>query len=99
MMKKAENKTEEKVVYTVECTRAKEIKEGCVAFDAKVNGVSIYGLFYREGVKDGKEYSFISFPAEKGKDKDGNEKYFNRVFFPIDEKLKDNIVGQLEKLI
>lgn len=88
---------ETNVTYEAEVTRAKEIKDGTVAFDMKVNGVTIYGCFYREYTsKEGKEGTMISLPSQKS-EKDG--KYYNHVFFPISKEMKDNIIAQLEKLV
>jgi len=93
---KGSKKNETKVTYEVEVTRAKEIKDGTVAFDMNVNGVSISGCFYREYTnKEGKEGSLISFPSEKGKD----DKYYNKAWFPISKEVKASIVSQLEALV
>lgn len=94
--KSADNTAAEKINYIVEVTRAKEIKEGRVVFDAKVNGISISGLSYQEyKTKDGAEGSLISMPSQKGKD--GN--YYNICWFPVSKELKENIVAQLENLL
>lgn len=88
---------ETNVTYEVEVTRAKEIKEGTVAFDMKVNGVTIYGCFYREYTsKEGKEGTMITLPSQKSAKDD---KYYNICFFPISKELKEEIVAQLEKLV
>jgi len=94
-MKKTE-KAAVNVDYTAEVTRAKEFDEGVVAFDMVVNGVTLYGCWYREYKnKKGEDGSLISFPSRKGKD----DKYYNDAWFPISAELKENIVGQLEKLV
>ena len=93
---KGSTKTTETVNnYDVKVTRAKEVKDGIVAFDMVVNGVTIYGCWYREGEKDGKEYQMISFPSQKGKD----DKYYNYCWFNIDDDLKSDIIAQLQKLV
>ena len=81
--------------YDVKVTRAKEFENGSVAFDMVVNGVTIYGCWYREGEKDGKEYEIINFPSQKGKD----DKYYNIAWFKIEDELKADIIAQLQKLV
>lgn len=98
MLGNSNNTTEVKAVeqsYAVKVTRVQAIKQDTYAFDLDVNGVKIYSMIYREGKKDGKEWSFISFPAKQGKD----NKYYNHVFFPISDALKAEIVKQMESLI
>lgn len=91
------NTNEEKTLnYDVKVTRAKEVKEGTVAFDMVVNGVTVYGCWYREGKdKNGKEYQIISFPSHKGAD----DKYYNYVWFKIEDDVKEDIIAQLQKLV
>lgn len=82
--------------YDVKVTRAKEVKEGIVAFDMVVNGVTIYGCWYREGKdKKGEEYRMISFPSHKGAD----DKYYNYTWFKIEDDVKEDIIAQLQKLV
>lgn len=98
----AENNEKVTCSYEVKVTRAKEVKEGRVLFDANVNGVNISGLAYVEYKNSkGEENTLISFPAQKGKNKDENGKdiYYNTVWFPISKELKANIIEQLEKLV
>lgn len=92
---KGSTKTQETSNYTAKVTRAKEVKEGQVVFDMVVNGITIYGCWYREGEKDGKEYHLISFPSQKGKD----DKYYNHVWFKISDELQADIIDQLQKLV
>lgn len=81
--------------YEVKVTRAKEVKEGSVAFDMEVNGITIYGCWYNEyKTKEGKDGTLISFPSYKNKDK-----YYNHVWFPISNELKADIIAQIEKLV
>lgn len=89
--KKTEEKKED-VTYNVEVTRAKDFtKEGgqrTISFDMKVNGITIYGMWYREYVKkEGGVGSMISFPSQKGND--GN--YYNHAWFPISKDLQTDI--------
>ena len=81
--------------YDVQVTRAKEVKEGSVAFDMEVNGITIYGCWYNEyKTKEGKDGTMISFPSYKNQDK-----YYNHVWFPISAELKADIIVQIEKLV
>ena len=88
--------TENSHNYEVEVKRAKEFPSGDIAIDLEVNGVTIYGCVYKSGTnKDGKEYSFVSFPSKKGSD----DKYYNHAWFKIDDDLLKDIESQIEKLI
>ena len=87
--------TETKVNYEVEVTRAKEFKDkNSIAFDMIVNGINIYGMWYREGIKDGKEWSMINFPSHGV---DG--KYYNYAWFPISRELKEDIIEKIKKVL
>lgn len=71
-------------------------KEGTVAFDMEVNGLKVYGCWYKEGTnKDGKEYQIINLPQEKGKDGE----YYSIVWFPMSKEVHENIIDQLQKLV
>lgn len=96
-MKGSQKKTNEaKREYDCVVTRAKEIKEGTVAFDMEVNGVKVYGCWYKEGTnKDGKEYQIVSLPQKKGKD----GVYYSIVWFPMSKEVKESIIAQLQKLV
>lgn len=97
-MKKADSKKEEtkKVVYTAKVLRAKEIKEGTIAFDMEVNGVKINGCFYREYTnKKGEEGVMISYPSRKG----SNDEYYDICWFPMSKELREDIIKQLEELV
>lgn len=87
----------ETVNYDVKVTRAKEIDEKTVVFDMIVNGVTIYGCWYREGTsaKTGKDYQMISFPSQKSND----GKYYNHCWFKIDDENQANIIDQLQKMV
>lgn len=93
---KGSTKKEDSLQYDVKVTRAKEVKEGQVVFDMVVNGITIYGCWYREGTsKKGKEYQMISFPSQKS----DNGNYYNHCWFKIDDDTQKNIVDQLQKLV
>lgn len=82
--------------YDVKVTRAKEVQEGQVVFDMVVNGITIYGCWYREGTsKKGEAYQMVSFPSQKASD----GKYYNHCWFKIEDDVKANIIEQLEKLV
>ena len=82
--------------YDVKVTRAKEVKEGQVVFDMVVNGITIYGCWYREGTsKKGEPYQMISFPSQKA----DNGKYYNHCWFKIEEDVQSDIIDQLQKLV
>ena len=94
-MKGSTKKTESQN-YDVKVTRAKELKEGQVVFDMVVNGITIYGCWYREGTsKKGDPYQIISFPSKKADD----GKYYNHCWFKIDEETQTDIIDQLQKLV
>lgn len=88
--------TAENVTFDIKVTRVKEIKENTYAFDMVVNGITIYGCYLNEGINaSGEEYSVINFPASKGKD----NKFYNHVYFKIDEKLHDEICEKIGALL
>lgn len=96
-MKGSQTKTkEDKRNFECVVTRAKEVKEGTVAFDMEVNGVKVYGCWYKEGTnKDGKEYQIVNLPQEKGKDGE----YYSIVWFPMSKEVREDIIDQLQKLV
>lgn len=86
----------EKTEYKIEVVRAYEFDDEHVAFDMVVNGITIYGCNWIEGTnKKGELYEFVAFPSKKGKD----DKYYNHVWFAIDDELLDEIGTQIEKLL
>lgn len=94
--KTAEATTPATEIKEAKVLRAHEFENGNVSFNMEVNGIQIYNCMYLEGTtKDGKEYEMIAFPQTKGKD----GKYYNNVWFPISDELKDNIVKQLSDLV
>ena len=99
-MKGAEKK-EKRVEYIVKVLRAKDFTEKSkldtnVAFDMEVNGIKIYGCWFKEGTsKDGKDYSVISLPSQKGKD--GN--YYSVAWFPISKELTKEIRDQIVNML
>lgn len=75
----------------------KEGVEGCsIAFDMEVNGVTIYGCWYREGKDKKKEdYALVSFPSRKADD----GKYYNWAYVKLSDADVDNISKQIEDLL
>lgn len=94
-MRKGNSTNNERVEYNCEVIRAREVKEGRVAFDMKVNGVTVYGCWYVEGEKDGKPYTIINLPQYKA----DNGKYYSWAWFPMSNEVKQNIIEQLEKMV
>ena len=97
-----ENKAAEAAqALAIEVLRAKDFteagKEGCsIVFDMNVNGVIIYGCWYREGKdKKGEDYEMVSFPSQKGKD----GKYYNHAWVKLQQSDIDNISKQIESLL
>lgn len=95
-IKKNTEKTEEKRNYDVVVKRVKEFN-GSYAFDMEVNGVMIYGCWYREYErKDGSgTFAAIQFPSRKAED----GKYYNHAYFRIDEDVIKNIEKQIEAML
>lgn len=85
----------------IEVVRAHDLtkdgQEGCnIAVDLKINGVTIYGCFYREGKdKNGKDYQLVSFPSHKGND----GKYYNYAYVKLQQSDIDFISSEIEKLL
>ena len=94
-------KAEEAQAHAIKVLRArdftKEGEDGCsITFDMEVNGVTIYGCWYREGKKkDGGDYTMVSFPSQKGKD----GKYYNHAYVKLSEE-EIQLIGQtIEKVL
>ncbi len=86
---------------TIKVTRARDFTkdgaDGCsIAFDMIVNGVTIYGCWYREGKdKKGEDYSMVSFPSRKADD----GKYYNWAYVKLSDADVENISKQIEEII
>lgn len=98
-VKKAVKKEVEKMVNEIKVLKVRPVNDTTYAIDIEVNGIKIYGCFYREGVKDGKEWSLISLPSTKGQDKDGNTKYYDIVWFPISKEMVQDVAKQIESML
>ena len=85
-----------KFEYHVEVLKVTSRKEKKINFNARVNGVTIYGMQYIEYVnKEGQPGSMIVPPSYKG----SNGQYYNNAWFPISRELKDDIEKQLGALL
>ena len=103
--KKTEKPAEQALAQalTIEVLRAKDFtkddakKNECsIVFDMKVNGVTIYGCWYRTGSdKKGEDYEMVSFPAQKGKD----GKYYNHAYVQLNQSDIDFISSEIEKML
>lgn len=83
----------------IKVTRVKQFGNGNIVFDVNINDVSIYNASWMEGEKNGKDYRFVSFPSKKGKDKEGEECYYNHVYVKLSNDELDEIEKQIsEKL-
>ena len=88
---------------TIEVLRAKDFtkddakeNECSIVFDMKVNGVTIYGCWYRTGSdKKGEDHEMVSFPSQKGK----NGKYYNHAYVQLQQSDIDFISSEIEKLL
>lgn len=93
--------TRESINYVVEVLKAKDFSEKSkldtnVVFDMEVNGIKIYGCWLKEGTsKDGKDYSMVSLPSQKGKD----GKYYSVTWFPISKELTTEIRDQIVNML
>ena len=97
-----ENKAVEQAqALAIEVLRAKDFtedgKDGCsISFDMKVNEVTIYGCWYREGKdKKGEDYQLVSFPSKQGKD----GKYYSHAYVKLQQSDIDLISKQIESLL
>ena len=87
----------------IEVLRAKDFtkddakeNECSIVFDMKVNGVTIYGCWYRTGSdKKGEDYEMVSFPSQKGKD----GKYYNHAYVQLQQSDIDFISSEIEKML
>lgn len=91
---KKEDKKVTKDLKVSECRiiRAHEFKDGNVAFDMVLNGITLYGLSLVWYKKE-KRY-FVSFPAKKADDR-----YFNHYWFPVSDDLLETIRADIEQLL
>ena len=89
----------EKFTYAVTVDSAHVINDKRVLFNAYVNGVKIDGFALCEYENSEHKTGYIvQFPSRKASI-NGEEKYFNIVWFPISKELRENIVAQVFSLI
>lgn len=97
------NSTEKKD-YTVKVINARETKnDSIVMVDLEVNGIKIYSCVLKEITvkKDGEKYKkgdtcfVLNLPQEKGSD----GKWYDRVWFPISNKIIDSVVEQAQDML
>jgi hypothetical protein len=97
--KKTETKKEAQEL-NIKVTRAHDFSKDdntSISFDMVVNGITIYGCWYREGKKqDGSDYSMVAFPSRKD-EKTG--KYYNHAYVKLSDDQVDEIATQIENLI
>ena len=99
--KKQEVQAEESKALDIEVKRAKDFTregvDGCtIAFDMVVNGVTIYGCWYREGKNKKKEdYTMVSFPSRKSDD----GQFYNWAYVKLSDTDIENISKQIENLL
>lgn len=80
---------------TVTVKRAHATSKGSIVIDLNVNGVDIYGAFFRTGVKDDKVWRLVSYPSYKG----SNDKYYNHCWVGLSKDDLKNISDQIDKLL
>lgn len=79
------------VVTECKVSRAHRWDDGSETFDLLLNGITIYGCRFANG----KNGTFVSFPARKGKD----GKYYSHVYAVLDEATIESIGKQFDELI
>ena len=74
--------------------KARQFNNSRIGFDLKINGITIYSMiaFPYKDKKTGDDEWGISFPQRKGSD----NKYYNEVYFFIDEKMRKGILEQID---
>lgn len=93
-----ENKENKEAKFKATEIKVLRVKDNgnAIVFDMQVNGIKIYGCWYREGVKDGKEWALIDLPSRKS-EKDGN--YYSIVWFPITKEFVAEVAKQIEDVL
>lgn len=96
---KEQNTEKRTPINDIKVLRVRPVNDSTYAVDVEVNGIKIYGCFYREGVKDGREWAMLSLPQTKGTDKDGNTKYYDIVWFPVSKEMVKDVARQIEAML
>ena len=99
-IKKGTRKEVKAVDHEIKVLRAHDMSGDngvTIAFDVEVNGVIIYGCFWREGIDSkGNDYEMVSFPSQKSA-KDG--KYYKHAYVAFSDADKDAIQKGIESVI
>lgn len=77
--------------YTYTINHVREVTDTMVSFNLIINGITIYGMKLIKYTKDGQENMMIAFPSQKGK----NDKYYNHVWFPMSNEVRDDIIKKV----
>ena len=89
-------KNNHETLEITECNvlKARQFNNSRIGFDLKINGITIYSMiaFPYKDKKTGEDAWGISFPQRKGSD----NKYYNEVYFFIDEKMRKGILDQID---
>ena len=92
MQKRTVNPTNNATEITsFEVLRARQLQNGHVTFDVKLNGISIYGCF----VVEGKNGDFISFPQRLGSD----GKYYSIAWCRLSNEVQKSIIETIEGML
>ncbi|MBO7676873.1 MAG: hypothetical protein J6S49_05110 [Erysipelotrichaceae bacterium] len=92
--KPQETKAKEQANHSIEVLRARELDNGTIIFDMKVNDVTIYGCNYKTFTKkDGSgEFAKVGFPSRKGSD----DNWYSHAYFTVTEDDLANIEKGIE---
>lgn len=98
IQKKDEQKKEVRTNWEIKVLKVtpRQNREGCYRFNAEINGITIYGMEYiTYTAKGGDQRSFIAFPQYQAKD----GKYYNHVYFPVNDPLNQTAFQEIETQI
>lgn len=92
-----QKKADEQVKNTVKVEKLHQFKDGNIQITLNVNGVTIYGVNYREFTdkQTGEPKSFYAMPQRKGND----GKYYNIVYVKLTDEDNAEIDKQVEALL
>ena len=96
-MPQVKNETSKGINVTeLEVLKARQFRNSRIGFDLKINGVVIYSMIaFPYNDKQGNDAWGISFPQRKGSD----NKYYNEVYFYIDDELRKRILDLIDKIL
>ena len=96
---KAKKEEVKAVDHEIKVERATAFKNNDnIGFDVTINGVRVNSCILVQGAKDGKEYSFVSFP-QRSYEKDGETKYFPYIQVKLSENDQKEIEKQIEAML